>query len=152
MNKTVPSVSVTYARNGASTKANALGMRPMQERVFENFVYLLGNIYMRDLYKIGCTERSPARRAAEISKATGVPQPYDVICFWEGENFQQYERELHAVFSDARVNENREFFSSLMLHELVAEIEHRWEDEKHSFCVTKIGEWYLREDSNRGTR
>ena len=35
MTKSVPSVSVTYARNGASTKANALGMRPMQERAFE---------------------------------------------------------------------------------------------------------------------
>lgn len=33
--KTIPSVSVTYARNGASTKANALGMRPMQERAYE---------------------------------------------------------------------------------------------------------------------
>ena len=33
--KSVPSVSVTYARNGASTRANALGMRPMQERAFE---------------------------------------------------------------------------------------------------------------------
>jgi superfamily II DNA or RNA helicase len=32
--KSVPSVSVTYARNGA-TKANALGMRPMQERAYE---------------------------------------------------------------------------------------------------------------------
>ena len=31
----VPSVSVTYARNGGSTKANALGMRPMQERAYE---------------------------------------------------------------------------------------------------------------------
>jgi hypothetical protein len=35
MNITVPSVSVTYARNGASTKANVLGMRPMQERAYE---------------------------------------------------------------------------------------------------------------------
>ncbi len=35
MNKTVPSVSVTYACNGVSAKANALGMRPMQERVYE---------------------------------------------------------------------------------------------------------------------
>lgn len=35
MNKAVPSVSVTYARNGNSTQANALGMRPMQERVYE---------------------------------------------------------------------------------------------------------------------
>ncbi|HTV46695.1 MAG TPA: DEAD/DEAH box helicase [Stellaceae bacterium] len=32
----VPSVSVTYARTGASTRANALGMRPMQERAYEH--------------------------------------------------------------------------------------------------------------------
>lgn len=34
--KQVPSVSVTYARNGSSTKANELGMRVMQERAYEN--------------------------------------------------------------------------------------------------------------------
>lgn len=33
--KHVPSVSVAYARNGASTKANELGMRAMQERAYE---------------------------------------------------------------------------------------------------------------------
>lgn len=33
--KSVPSISVSYACNGASTKANALGMRPMQERAYE---------------------------------------------------------------------------------------------------------------------
>ncbi len=33
--KSVPSVSVSYARNGSSTKANSLGMRPMQERAYE---------------------------------------------------------------------------------------------------------------------
>ncbi|MFW7357814.1 MAG: DEAD/DEAH box helicase [Brucella sp.] len=33
--KSVPSVSVNYARTGSSTKANTLGMRPMQERAFE---------------------------------------------------------------------------------------------------------------------
>lgn len=31
----IPFVSVSYARNGSSTAANALGMRPMQERVYE---------------------------------------------------------------------------------------------------------------------
>src|SRR5271169_5255405 len=31
----VPSVSVSYARNGSSTKTNTLGMRPMQERAYE---------------------------------------------------------------------------------------------------------------------
>jgi len=33
--KSVPSVSVKYASNGSSTKANEFGMRPMQERAFE---------------------------------------------------------------------------------------------------------------------
>lgn len=33
--KAIPSVSVSYARTGSSTKANALGMRPMQERAYE---------------------------------------------------------------------------------------------------------------------
>jgi superfamily II DNA or RNA helicase len=31
----VPSVSVTYAQDGTSTRANALGMRPMQERAYQ---------------------------------------------------------------------------------------------------------------------
>ena len=31
---TVPSVSITTARTGASSKANALGMRSMQERAY----------------------------------------------------------------------------------------------------------------------
>ena len=33
--KSIPSVSVTYACNGSSTKSNELGMRPMQERAYE---------------------------------------------------------------------------------------------------------------------
>ncbi|MCG5051471.1 MAG: DEAD/DEAH box helicase [Myxococcales bacterium] len=33
--KSVPTVSVSYVRTGASTKANALGMRLMQERAYE---------------------------------------------------------------------------------------------------------------------
>ncbi|WP_437207051.1 DEAD/DEAH box helicase [Planctomicrobium sp. SH664] len=33
--KSIPSVSVKYAQDGRSTKSNALGMRPMQERVWQ---------------------------------------------------------------------------------------------------------------------
>ncbi len=33
--KSVPSVSVTYAQNGGSTKSNELGMRAMQERAYD---------------------------------------------------------------------------------------------------------------------
>ncbi len=31
----IPSVSVTYARDGRSTRPNALGMRAMQERAYQ---------------------------------------------------------------------------------------------------------------------
>ena len=37
MNDPIPSVSVTYARSGVSTRSNELGMRPMQERAAEGF-------------------------------------------------------------------------------------------------------------------
>jgi len=30
----IPSVSVTYAADGSSTKENSMGMRPMQERAY----------------------------------------------------------------------------------------------------------------------
>ena len=33
--RSIPSVSVRYAHNGSSTTANAMGMRPMQERVWQ---------------------------------------------------------------------------------------------------------------------
>ncbi len=33
--RSIPSVSVTYAQNGSSTKSNAMGMRAMQERAYE---------------------------------------------------------------------------------------------------------------------
>src|SRR3954471_23058925 len=33
--RSIPTISVSYAHTGSSTKANALGMRPMQERAYE---------------------------------------------------------------------------------------------------------------------
>src|SRR5436190_15651566 len=35
MTNSIPSISVSYARSGSSTKVNALGMRPMQERAYQ---------------------------------------------------------------------------------------------------------------------
>ncbi len=35
MTKSIPSVSISYAQNGSSTKSNELGMRAMQERAYE---------------------------------------------------------------------------------------------------------------------
>lgn len=107
---------------------------------------------MPQKYKIGCTERSPWRRAIELSRPSGVPTHFDVVCYWEGENFQEYEKELHKVYDEARVNENREFFHCEILEEMVNEIDRRWMEERYSFCLTDVGKWYLEEDDRRGPR
>lgn len=75
------------------------------------FVYLLTNAYMPDVYKIGCTERSPHARAAELSAPTGVPYPFDVTAYIEVEDFQAVERTLHKACAEYRISNNREFFS-----------------------------------------
>lgn len=112
------------------------------------FVYLLANRAMPDIYKVGCTERSPARRAQELSAATACPLPFDVVCFWEGEKFQEFEAELHDVFCQNRVNNSREFFYG-PLSWLVRCMD-AWQEQKHSFYITKIGQWYLEEEKKNG--
>lgn len=74
------------------------------------FVYLLTNDYMPNVYKVGCTERSPHTRAEELSKATGVPAPFQVLCYIEVEDFQRIERELHKWLEEWRISPDREFF------------------------------------------
>lgn len=74
------------------------------------FVYMLCNIYMPDLVKIGCTERSPHLRAEELSKGTGIPAPFDVVCYIEVTDHQAVERRMHEWLKAHRVSENREFF------------------------------------------
>lgn len=74
------------------------------------FVYILVNEYMPDVYKVGCTERSPHERAAELSKPTGVPSPFEVLCYAEFEDFQSVERDMHEWLSPHRISANREFF------------------------------------------
>jgi hypothetical protein len=74
------------------------------------FVYVLSNISMPGMYKIGCTEYSPTRRANEISAATGVPLPFSVVCYLEVSNCRAAETEIHGRLRGQRVNRNREFF------------------------------------------
>jgi hypothetical protein len=74
------------------------------------FVYLLGNEYMPDLIKVGCTERSPFARAEELSRPTGVPTPFQVLCYAEFQDFQSVERRLHEWLASFRISNSREFF------------------------------------------
>ncbi|MEK7424894.1 MAG: GIY-YIG nuclease family protein [Actinomycetota bacterium] len=79
------------------------------------FVYVLTNEYMPDLVKIGCTERSPAARADELSKPSGVPAPFVVRCYIEVREFQAVEKALHKWLNALRINPSREFFEDALL-------------------------------------
>jgi hypothetical protein len=74
------------------------------------FVYILSNACMPDLVKIGCSERSPHARAAELSGSSGVPIDFRVLCYAEFENFQNVERQMHQWCAHQRVSSRREFF------------------------------------------
>lgn len=108
------------------------------------FVYILTNEYMPGVYKIGCTERSPRKRALELSAPTGVPAPFKVLCFIECEDFQKAERRVHEWMADYRISENREFFCGGL--EFAIRILF-WMPERFSFCEPlKTGDYSLLTD------
>jgi hypothetical protein len=74
------------------------------------FVYVLGNVAMPNYYKIGCTERAPHRRAAELSATTAIPQDFDVLFYIEIDDYQAAEKSIHEWLADFRTNPGREFF------------------------------------------
>lgn len=74
------------------------------------FVYILANRAMPNIFKVGFTEKSPTARAIELSRSTGVPLPFDLVCYGEFEDCQSAERDIHENFADKRVNDSREFF------------------------------------------
>lgn len=74
------------------------------------FVYLLGNNYMPDVYKIGFSDRAPHQRAEELSASTSCPSPFRVICYVEVPNASVHEQQFHKNFAKFRISPNREFF------------------------------------------
>jgi hypothetical protein len=63
-----------------------------------------------DLYKIGLTRREPSERASELSGATGVPTPFEVLARWEVGDVKAVEAEAHKRLKHYKVNKRREFF------------------------------------------
>jgi hypothetical protein len=74
------------------------------------FVYLLGNVCMPNIYKVGFTDRAPHQRAKELSASTSVPKEFDVLCYIEVSDPQYVEGVFHSWLKDRRVSPGREFF------------------------------------------
>ena len=76
------------------------------------YLYILFNLSLRsNQFKIGKTTRDPQARARELSQATGVPQPYEVLWSQKVENCEIAERLVHSRLAKYRPFQNREFFN-----------------------------------------
>ena len=67
---------------------------------------------MPNLVKIGKTHRNPDERAEELSRATGVATPFDVVYYECFEDCDKTEKLIHQLLQDKglRLSNNREFF------------------------------------------
>jgi hypothetical protein len=93
----------------------------------KGYVYILVNPSVEGLVKIGKTSRSSESKAAEISRGTGVPTAYNVVCEEFVSDCDTVERRLHQTFDAYRVNPKKEFFKVPLkeavraLHQVAAE-------------------------------
>lgn len=75
----------------------------------EGYIYILTNPAFPQLIKIGKTEREVQQRADEISRATGVPEKFDIDHFVKVQDMENVEKLLHRIFAPHR-RSNKEFF------------------------------------------
>lgn len=77
------------------------------------YIYLLTNPSMAGIVKIGKTTREPDIRVKELSRATGVPTPFDLIFKEYFQDCSQAENIIHNLLEEKgyRVSSNREFFN-----------------------------------------
>ena len=73
------------------------------------YVYILTNPALPGLLKIGKTTRTPALRAEELSKPTGVPRPFEVAYALYVLDCHRVEKRTHQQLAQVRVR-GREFF------------------------------------------
>ena len=73
-------------------------------------VYLIGNLAMPCLYKIGHTQRGVEARIAELSRSTSVPTPFYLILALRTYQPRIVEMQVHSRLSAYRANRAREFF------------------------------------------
>ena len=79
--------------------------------VAKGWVYVLTNQSMPGLVKIGRTAGTPAARARELSRSTGVPTPFEVAYAFECGDAISAEKAAHDILVRHRVSGRREFFA-----------------------------------------
>jgi len=76
----------------------------------EGDIYLMGNVTMPHMCKIGYTKNAPKSRASKISNNAGVFIGFHVIASFKCPDMRKFEKHLHDIFTEERVNPKREGF------------------------------------------
>lgn len=90
------------------------------------FVYVLSNIAIPNLYKIGFTQTSVDKRLIELNAPTSMPEKFEIELIFACNNPQNIERDVHNELNLFRNNSKREFFNAPMktiyklLHQKIA--------------------------------
>lgn len=74
------------------------------------YVYILKNVSMPGLIKIGKTYKNCDERARILSSPSGVPTPFEVVFKLYSETYEKLEIEIHRALAEYRVSLQREFF------------------------------------------
>jgi hypothetical protein len=80
------------------------------QNISKGYVYIIINISMPGLVKVGKSTRSPEIRATELSQASGVPHSFQIVYQTLVDNCDLAEKEVHRFLNAFRENSNREFF------------------------------------------
>lgn len=75
---------------------------------------------MPGILKLGATTLTAEERARQLTAATACPVPFTVVYQRAVHDVNAAEAEMHRVFADRRVAENREFFQCSALEACVA--------------------------------
>jgi hypothetical protein len=121
-------------------------------------IYILTNEAMPGYIKIGKTG-DLATRVKDLSRATGVPLPFEVFYAAEVDDVDFVERQIHEAFGRTRVASNREFFTETpervvaviklrQLHEVTPR-EDLVEEESDRVALAKVKRYKKRFDFER---
>lgn len=81
------------------------------ESMAAGVIYILFNESFPNLIKVGLSTNSAEARAAQISKASGVPTPFKVAASFRVRDVRGAERMAHDALAAFRPHKGREFFN-----------------------------------------
>ena len=88
--------------------ATEAGVR-QRSRAMNEYIYIISNVSMPGLLKVGRTSNAPSKRMSELH-TTSVPTPFELEVAFQVSDSAYAERRIHQLLDSFRVAKNREFF------------------------------------------